>query len=71
MLQRAYDNIESEREEALRVGDTEGAAELMRVLLQLKPLPEGVKLVAEESLSDYRRWLDPNSLREGPLGPGR
>lgn len=71
MLQRAYDNIESEREEALRVGDTEGAAELTRVLLQLKPLPEGVKLDVEESLSDYRRWLDPNSLREGPLGPGK
>ena len=69
MLQRAYDNIESEREEALRVGDTEGAADVVavcgsmlahRLLDLLRPLTDELEVAADlckSSLCCFLNWI--------------
>lgn len=62
MLNDASRDVEKVLEEAERLDDDETARECRQLLNKMRPLPDDVALASRESV-DYKRWLDPNSLR--------
>lgn len=63
MLGDARSAAAAQLKEALRTGDAELAAECRSALRSLSKLPEGIKLDEAPPRPDFKRWLDPNSLR--------
>ena len=61
MLSDARVTVEEALEEAIATGDAEGEEEYRTLLAKLAPLPEGVTPTNEQP--DFKRWIDPNSLR--------
>ena len=61
MLDEVSERLEDGLQEALLNEDAEIAAEYQEELSRLRPLPGNVARVSEEP--DYKRWMDPNSLR--------
>ena len=61
MIGEVRERLEGGLDEALANEDTEIAAEYQYELQRLKPLPGNVARVSDEP--DYKRWIDPDSLR--------
>ena len=61
MLSDARVTVEEALEEAIATGDAEGEEEYRTLLAKLAPPPEGVTPTNEQP--DFKRWIDPNSLR--------
>ena len=61
MIDTMRSDAQSGLDEAMRDNDEETAAEYQELLDQLSPLPPGI--VPTSKPADYKRWIDPNSLK--------
>ena len=61
MLDGARQAVQEGLDEALATEDYDAAEEFVQMLEKLRPLPTGIVPTSEEA--DYKRWIDPKSLK--------